>query len=555
MKTERLISRRHLMASVGVGATLAAGPSLSATENASAVFKPSWESLQAHYKTPDWFRDAKFGIWAHWGPQCIPEHGDWYARRMYMQGDADYNHHLNTYGHPSQSGFMELLKDWRVDQWQPDRLLALYKKAGAKYFVAMACHHDNFDMYASKYHEWNVASVGPKRDFMTGWREAARKAGLRFGVSNHAAHAWHWLQTAYGYDPEGEKAGVRYDAFKLRKSDGVGKWWEGLDPQELYTGPAANFYPPDGITTIAQMNAYHDAHSGQWLETPPPGNPYYAKHWLARQVDLIEQHNPDFVFLDNYVMPLGNTGLEAVAQFYNHNLKKNGQLEAVITANALNETQSRALTSNVERGYSDHLRELPWQTCTCIGDWHYDRRLYDTNGYKTALEVIQRLADVVSKNGTLLLSVPVRADGSIDDKEEAILEQMAQWMAINGEAIFATRPWSTYGEGPFQAPTGVQNEGTAKPFTAEDIRFTTKEGLLYILGQAWPEKGSLTIGSLKQRTKNARRIEKSELLGHTKPLKIRFTPDGLVVELPSRRPTFTPVLKITGKDILTAAAI
>src|SRR3954447_22549705 len=210
-------------------------------------FQPTWESLK-QYKTPAWFRDAKLGIWAHWSAQCVPEQGDWYARQMYMQGTPVYEHHVRTYGHPSAFGFMEIDNLWKAERWEPEKLMSLYERAGAKYFFALANHHDNFDAYASKHHAWNSVNVGPKRDIIGIWAKVARARGLKFGVTNHSAHAWHWFQVAYGYDAEGPKRGVRYDAARLTKADGKGKWWDGLDPQELYTG--RNIVVPDGINNI-----------------------------------------------------------------------------------------------------------------------------------------------------------------------------------------------------------------------------------------------------------------------------------------------------------------
>jgi alpha-L-fucosidase len=188
------LSRRSFL---GTAATAAAMP-YAAANAAPATFAPTWASLVENYRAPEWFRDAKFGIWAHWSAQCVPEMGDWYARNMYRQGQWQYEHHLKTYGHPTQVGFMEMQNRWKADAWEPEALMALYEKAGAKYFVALANHHDNFDAYDSKYHGWNSVRVGPKRDIVGTWAKAARAKGLRFGVSNHSAHAWHWLQTAYG---------------------------------------------------------------------------------------------------------------------------------------------------------------------------------------------------------------------------------------------------------------------------------------------------------------------------------------------------------------------
>jgi len=196
-------------------------------------FQPTWESLQG-YKTPEWYRDAKFGMWAHWGPQCQPEAGDWYARGMYQEGSAQYKIHLQKYGHPTKFGFKDVINVWKAENWNPEELVSLYKIAGAQYFMALANHHDNFDLYDSKYQkQWNATKNGPKKDLIGGWAKAAKSNGLPFGVSVHASHAWMFYETAQGSDKNGPLAGVPYDG-NITKADGNGKWWDGLDPQELY---------------------------------------------------------------------------------------------------------------------------------------------------------------------------------------------------------------------------------------------------------------------------------------------------------------------------------
>lgn len=200
--------------------------------SAPAPFQPTWDSL-TQYKVPRWFSEAKFGMWAHWSPQCQPERGDWYARKMYQEGSAQYNFHCQHYGHPSKFGFKDVINEWKAEKWDPEQLVALYKKAGAKYFMALANHHDNFDLYDSKYQSWNATRIGPKKDLIAGWARAAKKEGLPFGVSIHAAHAWSWYETSQRSDKNGPLAGVPYDG-KLTAADGKGKWWDGFDPQELY---------------------------------------------------------------------------------------------------------------------------------------------------------------------------------------------------------------------------------------------------------------------------------------------------------------------------------
>lgn len=543
------LSRRGLLAAGTATPLLGACATLGGQGQTSGPFQPSWDSLIAGYRTPDWFRDAKFGIWSHWGPQCVPEFGDWYGRQMYIQGNPVYDHHVATYGHPSRFGFMEFINQWRGERWDPEALLDLYSAAGAKYIVSMANHHDNLDLFDSAHHPWNVMRVGPGRDIVGTWEKAVRARGLRFGVSNHSAHAWHWWQTAYGYDAEGPLKGIRYDAARLTRADGAGTWWDGLDPQELYTGPT--FAPPAGIDSIEAMNAWHDARDGQWIEEPPANNPAFIRSWVARQRDLITKYRPDMVYFDNYGLPLGQYGLEATAEYYNASLGWRGELP-VVNGKRLEDQQRKGIVETVERGFSDALRPEPWQTDTCIGDWHYNRARYIDHSYVPAAAVIQRLVDVVSKNGNLLLSIPQRGDGSIDSDERTILQGIAAWMSVNGEAIFGTRPWRIYGEGPTAVQAGMHGEGQARPWTAGDIRFTARDQTLFAFALDWPDDNQLVIRALGQSAADGAVVERVELLGGD-ALPFRQSADALTVTLPEGRPTaFLPALRLHGRG-LTAA--
>jgi alpha-L-fucosidase len=528
-------------------ASPATGPTVQGSARAIAAgpFQPTWESLK-QYRAPDWFRDAKFGIWAHWTAQCVPEQGDWYARRMYIQGDAANAFHVKTYGHPSDFGFMEIDNRWKAEHWDPAALLDLYVKAGAKYFVALANHHDNFDAYDSTHHAWNSVRVGPKRDIVGTWARLARERGLRFGVTNHSAHAWHWFQTAYGYDPEGDHAGVRYDAFRLTKEDGKGKWWEGLDPQELYTGP--NMVMPDGITTIKEANAWHESHDRKWTEAPPPDNPGFVERWFLRCHDLIDKYDPDLLYFDDTELPLGQAGLDIAAHFYNSNITRRGRLEAVLTSKGLQPDHGGTMVLDIERGRADRILPAAWQTDTCIGDWHYRRSLFEQHRYKSADTVIKMLVDIVSKNGNLLLNIPVRGDGTIDDDERKVLADLASWIPANGEAIYGTRPFTVFGEGPPDVRgSGNFNENTARPYTAEDIRFTTRGTTLYAFALGWPPDGRLRIKTLARGGVYPGPIGRVTLLGSdARPLAFTREADALVITLPERRPTeFVATFKIT----------
>lgn len=534
------LKAKHLLGA-GLGSSSAAP---SKRNIASGPFSPTWESLKK-YKTPDWFRDAKFGIWAHWTAQCVPEAGDWYARQMYLQGHPQYEHHLKHYGHPSKTGFMEIDNLWKAERWQPDELMQLYVKAGAKYFMSLANHHDNFDCYDSRYHNWNSVRVGPKKDIVGTWAKVAREHGLRFGVSNHSAHAWHWLQTAYAYDPEGPLAGVRYDAYTLKKSDGKGKWWEGLDPQELYTGP--NIVMPDGIKSIKEADAWHEAHDRVWSELQPPNNPQFAEKWFLRCQDLLDRYNPDMLYFDDSELPLEQAGLDVTAHYYNSSILHHGSLEAVVFAKEFKPEHMGAAVLDIERGRAKGILPDPWQTDTCIGDWHYNREVFEQHRYKTASQVVQTLMDIVSKNGNLLLSVPVRGDGTLDEDEHKFLSDMSSWMQVNSEAIYGTRPFSIHGEGlpDVQSSSGF-NEYKARPYTAEDIRFTTKKDVLYATALGWPNAPSLTIKTLAQGSKEyPGKIQRVELLGHDGALEFKRNDQGLVIDLPQQKPNdYAYVFKI-----------
>jgi alpha-L-fucosidase len=514
---------------------------------ASGPFTPDWNSL-ATYQTPDWFRNAKFGIWAHWGPQCEPEFGDWYGRIMYEEGSEPYRYHVQKYGHPSVFGFKDVIHKWKAERWDPDRLMALYKKAGAKYFMALANHHDNFDLYNSRHQQWNSTKIGPRKDLIAGWSKAARANGMRFGVSVHSAHAWNWYDTAQRADKSGPYAGIPYDG-KLSRADGKGKWWEGLDPQALYAqNHALSKNEGDG-------GVMHDQwHWGGGASIPDKA---YCDNFFDRARDLIDSYDPDMVYYDDTVLPLwpfSDVGLRLAAHMYNKSIASKGKNEAVINGKILDAQQRRAMVWDIERGQSNQIEPLPWQTCTCIGNWHYDRRVYDKKAYKSAQTVVHTLIDVVSKNGNLLLSVPVRGDGSIDEQEQAIVEEIGRWMAANGEGIYDTRPWSVFGEGPVMMEAAAPmsgagfNEGKSKPFSAADIRFTAKGDAVYAFVMGKPEARNVSIKSMRSGGPHlARRVSRVELLGSGQKLAFQQTAEGLQVSLPANMPAlaYASALKIT----------
>ena len=486
------LTRRSLFA-------LAAAPVLrgAVPEIQAGMFTPYWDSLK-QYKCPEWFRDAKLGIWSCWGPECVPEQGDWYARNMYIEGHAQYKHHLEQYGHPSKHGYKDIVPLWKGENWDPERLMAAYQKAGARYFCVIAQHHDNIDCWNSKFHRWNSVNMGPKKDVAGLWRKAALKRGLRFGVTEHLGASWWWYGVSKGADKQGPMAGVPYD---------------GVDPKY------ADLYHSGNGNLPAQPH---------WYVPNVPES--FRQEYFRRLKDLIDNYQPDLLYSDGSV-PFGVVGRSLVAHFYNANTKwHDGRLEAVYNCKFNpkdgGEYAEGSCVQDLERGVQNSIKVEPWQTDTCVGDWYYKRDIK----YKTTTTVIQMLADIVSKNGNLLLNFPLRSDGTLDAPQEKIVAEMADWIRINGEAIFATRPWTVYGEGPTQVVSGHFNEGKLQ-YTPEDIRFTTKRGVLYAIALGWPESGKLTIRSLPGPAISAVRM-----LGASGPLKFTRGPQGLAVTLPPSKP-------------------
>ena len=507
-------------------------------------FQPTWESLE-NYQVPEWFRNAKFGIWAHWGPQCVEGSGDWMARSMYMEGTSEYKHHVEHYGHPSEVGFKDIIPLFKAEKWNPDELVAFYKKIGAQYFFALGNHHDNFDLWDSKYQPWNSKNMGPKRDILAEWEKAARKYELPFGISFHADHAWTWYEPSQRYDRHGPKAGVPYDG-TLTKADGKGKWWEGYDPQDLY---AQNHPMSKGSWADGMIHSQWAWGNGACLPTQE-----YCTNFYDRTVDAINRYNPDLIYFDVTVAPfypISDAGLKIAAHFYNHNMATHkGKLEAVMLSKILDENQRKAIVWDVERGAPNEIMEQPWQSCSCIGGWHYNTSIYENNWYKSAADVVKLLVDIVSKNGNLLLSVPLRADGTFDEKEEKILNEFGDWMNINKEAILDTRPWEIFGEGPIaEADIKINaqgfNEGSYSKATAQEIRFTQTKKDLYATVLAWPTEKQILIKSLSDESKLfPGKISRVELLGYGK-VSFTRTDKGLLINMPDKQVNkIAPVFKI-----------
>lgn len=465
-------------------------------------FKPTDESLK-QYKCPEWFRDAKFGIWAHWGPQAVPRQGDWYARRMYQENDPAYKYHMEHYGHPSEFGYKDIIPLWKAERWDPDKLMALYKKAGARYFVSMGTHHDNFFLWNSKLNKWNAANMGPKKDVVGIWQQAAKNQGLKFGVSEHLGASFTWFQTAHSHDSKGTKAGILYDGANL-------------DYQDLYH--AATMPGDTGWLTI---------------------NPAFQLEWYRCIKELVDNYQPDLLYSDSK-MPFEDVGRTLISHFYNNDItKNNGKLEAVYTCK---QSSDGMWVEDLERGVKDTVGQYPWQTDTSIGDWYYrtDQK------YKTSTEVIQMLVDIVSKNGNLLINVVQTPEGDLEPDMLKILDEIGIWTSANGEGIYGSRPWKIYGEKPLDKP--VKKLGTFDEnfgYTSRDIRFTTKGNTLYAYCLGKPEQ-DITIRSLSRSSKlEARAVSSVSMIGSNEKISWKQTASALIIKKPSKLPTW----QVTGFKI------
>ncbi len=476
-------------------------------------YQANWDSLLS-YEVPEWYRDAKFGIWAHWSPQCVPEYGDWYARNMYQEGSADYDYQIKHYGPQSEFGYKDLTAQWTLLNWEPEALIQRYKDAGARLFISLANHHDGFDAWGSKHQPWNALNHGPHRDVVGEWAAAARKQGMRFGVTVHQARNWWWFQTSHGADKKGALAGVPYDG-RMTKAEGKGQWWDGLDPQRLYGVK----HPTDALPDAS-----------------------YVKNFYDRTRDLIDQHDPDLLYFDNDLLPLGWGGMNVGAYFYNHNLKTRGKMEAVLNVKNVPDKLAKSVVADYERGLTSSIMPYAWQSETCIGEWHYRRSLAEGpgafGGYLAPRDAIHWLVDTVSKNGTFILNVPGKPDGTIDSKEIAVIDEIAAWLKMNGEAIFETRPWTVYGEGPNSIKSGAFQGGSISALGSQDIRFTRNKAnnAIYAIFMGWPEWHA-QIASLGLSSKiNPGKVQNVTLLGMDMPIKWTQDADALHLQLPYGSP-------------------
>jgi alpha-L-fucosidase len=468
-------------------------------------FRPDWESLQK-YEAPEWYRDAKFGIFIHWGVYSVPAFGsEWYPRMMYVEGSPEYKHHIATYGTQDRFGYKDFIPMFKADHFDPAAWADLFKRAGAKYVVPVAEHPDGFAMYDSGLSDWTVVKMGPHRDTTGELAKAVRAAGLHFGVSSHRVEH--------------------------------------------------NFFLGPGRTIVSDVNnpeyaaLYGPAHT--WLSNPsgtPLNNDFtyvsaaWANDWLARAAELVEKYHPDIMYFDWWIGQASiRPNLTRFAAFYYNSSLEYGDHVGVINYKDY-AMQEHSAVLDVERGQLSDTRQLPWQTDTSVSNrsWGYIKD--DT--FKSPQFVVNQLVDIVSKNGNLLLNIGPRSDGTIPQEVQQVLLDVGAWLNVNGEAIYGTRPWKIYGEGPTKVAGGSFHDTDVTKYTVEDFRFTTHGDVLYAIGLAWPKKREVVIHSLAPTAGDAP-VRSVALVGSEAKVSFESHPDGLHVVLPTEAPSKFPyVLRV-----------
>jgi len=493
---------------------------------ADGPYSSDWKEISRLYTVPEWWRDAKFGAWAHWDPQSMPEQGDWYARGLYIEGSGQYNFHLKNFGHPSEYGYKDICHNWVVDRWNPEELMRLYVEMGARYFMAMGVHHDNFDCWDSAYQPWNSVHVGPKVDLVGTWEKIARQHGLRFGIGFHNTPGRTWGQfmpVRYTSDKKGPRQGVPYDALQTIL-DGKGKWWEGLDPVDLY-GPIHNNKDP--------------------LHSP------FANQFMWRVDDAITKYHPDVIYFDEHAgdsqvdmgvhMGLGFLAPPLVANYYNKSLKWNhGEMEVVLNLKGVggryNSFQNspellpyvdRSLVKSTEAIIESQITAYPFQTETSIADWHYKTG----QKYMDARSVIVALMQNVCRNGTMLLNLTQHGRGDLDPEVIRLCKDVGAWLKLNGEAVYASRPFEVSGE--------------------NTVCYTRNQGNVYATLLDWTG-GPVTLKALRAGGATLGKVSHVELLGSDVTLTFVQDDQGLTV---TPEGTVPPLLEITNRSLASECRV
>jgi alpha-L-fucosidase len=457
-------------------------------------FRPDWQSLQK-YEAPEWYKDAKFGIFIHWGVYSVPAFGnEWYPRNMYNQGTDEYKHHIATYGTQDKFGYKDFVPMFKAEHFDPAAWAKLFKEAGAKYVVPVAEHHDGFAMYDSGLSDWTAAKMGPHRDVIGDLAKAVRAEGLHFGTSSHRVEHNFFLETGRAIPSDIN------------------------DPQyAAFYGPAHVWLPNKQGTPLANDYTYV---SSAW-----------ADDWLARSSEIVEKYHPDIMYFDWWIgQPSIRPNLTRFAAYYYNASLKYGDHVGVINYKDW-AVQEHSAVLDIERGQFNDIHPLTWQTDTSVSNKSWGNIKDDT--FKSPQFVVDQLVDIVSKNGNLLLNIGPRSDGTIPDEVQQVLRDVGSWLNINGEAIYGTRPWKVYGEGPTKVTAGAFHDTDTSSYTAEDFRFTTKGNTLYAIELAWPASGEAVIQSLSN-VVGASKIESVTLLGSDAKLEFQQRADGLHIHLPAQ---------------------
>ncbi len=511
---------------------------------AAGPYQPTWDSIQKNYPgTPAWLREAKFGIWVHFGPQAAGQSGDWYARKIYQPGTTAYSNHIRDFGHPSDSGYKEILHTWNPKKLDPAKLVRLYHEAGARFLIVQGVHHDNFDNWNSTYQPWNSVNMGPHRDLLGEWSRAAHSDHMRFGVSFHHEYTWWWYQPAFGSDITGPKAGIPYDANQTL-ADGKGKWWEGYDPRLLY-----------GINLLAYKdvaNVKYRPEQGIFQDHLDYAH-WYATRWSLRIMDVINKYDPDFIYTDgDSTQPFSGdktgTGYKCdcmqrvLADYYNHTLATRGHVDTFSIVKF--HPPANGIVSTVESKYPKDIKlDQPWIGENAAGDWFYKPDIV-----YSARALVLYMLEVVSRDGSYAVNIPIRPDGSLDAGSIKLLHQVGAWMKINGEAIYGSKAWVKFGEGDLDADGNLRTlpaHALGQPqadfhFGPKDYRFTVgSDGALYAFALAVPAPNTqITIASLGTTAHLLTTpIHSVTLLGSSKKLLWTQKPEGLVITCPSRMPS------------------
>ena len=467
-------------------------------------YRADWQSLQK-YEVPDWYKDAKLGIFIHWGVYSVPAYGsEWYPRNMYRQGSDEYKRHLSTYGPLTKFGYKDFIPLFRAERFDPAAWARLFKEAGAKYVVPVFEHHDGFAMYDSGLSDWTAVKMGPRRDVHGELATAIRTEGLRLGASSHRVEHNFFL-----------------DGGRQIESDVN-------DPQ------FAAFYGPAHTWMESKQSLLTD-----WTYVSDA----YLDDWLARDAEIVTKYKPDLFYFDWWIgQPSVRQHLMRFAAFYYNDAAARGSVGVINYKSDAMEPHSAVL--DVERGQLTDIRPLYWQTDTSISNKSWGFIEHDS--FKSPQAVIHQLIDIVSKNGNLLVNIGPRSDGTIPEEVQNVLREVGSWLTINGEAIYGTRPWKVYGEGPTKIVEGAFHDTDAQPFTDRDFRFTTKNGALYACELGWPSTAQAVIRSLAPAQLDGRKIVSVSLLGSTSAIGFDPESDGLQIHLPPQAPRkYAHCFKIT----------